>query len=167
MEIREATGADAAGLVAYWRELAVEPGSNIPLTLDQVRGVDHQREVIEKFAASPRSLMLLALAAGDIVGELSLTAASSRPHATHIAVLGMSVRVAYRRRGAGRALVARAVEWAPTAGFKRIELWVYARNEAAIRLYESAAFVHEGRRRGAVREADAYLDDLLMARWLE
>jgi putative acetyltransferase len=118
------------------------------------------------FDQSERALMLLALGDGQIVGELSLKAISPRRAIAHVATLGMSVRASWRRKGVGRELLSAALEWAPSAGIKRVELYVYARNEGAIKLYESLGFTHEGRRKGFIREGDAYLDDLVMAKWL-
>lgn len=57
-----------------------------------------------------------------------------------------------------------ALEWAKAdATLRRIELYVYATNALAIRLYERHGFITEGRRRGAVRAGDRFVDDLLMA----
>ncbi len=167
MDIREATPADAANLVAYLKALVAEPGICIPLTPDEVVSVEQEKAMLADFSQSPRALMLVALAEGQLVGELSLKAISPRKSIAHVATLGMSVKSDFRRKGVGRELLAAAVQWAPSAGIKRIELYVYARNEPAIKLYEAAGFTHEGRRRGFIREDDAYLDDLVMSRWLD
>lgn len=167
MDIREATPADAANLVAYLKALAAEPGICIPLTPEDVVSVGQEKAMLEDFSQSPRALMLVALAEGQLVGELSLKAISPRRAIAHVGTLGMSVKSDWRRKGVGRELLSAAVEWAPSAGIKRIELYVYARNEPAIKLYEAAGFTHEGRRRGFIREGDAYLDDLVMSRWLD
>lgn len=58
----------------------------------------------------------------------------------------------------------RAMEWAKnTHVVKRIELFVYARNGAAIHLYKKFGFVEEGRLRGAIYQHGEYIDDLIMA----
>src|SRR5690606_21390866 len=88
MDIREATAADAGNLVAYLQELVAEPGISIPLAPDQVRTVEQERAVLEDFSQSPRALMLVALADGQLVGELSLRAISARPQIAHVATLG-------------------------------------------------------------------------------
>jgi L-phenylalanine/L-methionine N-acetyltransferase len=165
--IREATPTDASTIVAYLKTLVAEPGICIPLTPDEVVTVEHERAILDDFSKSERALMLVALAEGQLVGELSLKAISQRRSISHVASLGMSVHASWRRKGVGRELLGAALEWAPSAGIKRVELYVYARNEPAIKLYESAGFTHEGRRRGFIRENDAYLDDLVMARWLD
>ena len=55
---------------------------------------------------------------------------------------------------------------APSAGIKRIELYVYCRNAPAIALYEKFGFAVEGRRKAFIREGNEYLDDFVMARVL-
>lgn len=167
MDIREATPADAGNLVAYLKALVAEPGICIPLTPEEVVSVEQERAMLDDFSRSERALMLIAQAEGQLVGELSLKAISPRRSIAHVGTLGMSVKSDWRRKGVGRELLAAAIEWAPSAGIKRIELYVYARNEPAIRLYETAGFTHEGRRRGFIREGDAYLDDFVMSRWLD
>ena len=59
-----------------------------------------------------------------------------------------------------------AIAWAPGVGITRIELYVYARNTPAIKLYESFGFEIEGRRKKFIKSGDEYLDDLVMARLL-
>jgi putative acetyltransferase len=78
----------------------------------------------------------------------------------------MSVKAGWRRKGVGRELLSAGLEWAPTAGIRRIELYVYARNAPAIALYERFGFATEGRRKEFIREGDGYVDDLIMAKLL-
>jgi len=165
--VREATPTDAAALLDHLKALAAEPGINIPLDPDEISTtLEQERALLADIAASPRAIMLVAEVDRTIVGELSLKAISSRRAVQHVATLGMSVKAASRGKGVGRALMTDAIEWAPTAGIKRIELYVYARNAPAIALYEKFGFAVEGRRKGFIREGDAYLDDFVMARLL-
>ena len=163
MIIRDAAVGDAERLVASLHEIVADPEGNTPLAPDEVTlTVDAERKLIATLPASQR--FLVAELDGEIVGNLQLKPMSDRRALAHVRVLGMGVRRGWRRRGVGRALLAEAVRWAPTAGVSRIELYVYARNTPAIRLYESFGFEHEGRRRRIIREGDQFIDDLLMAR---
>lgn len=165
--VREATPSDAAALLAHLKALAAEPGINIPLAPDELTTtLEQEKALLADISASERAIMLVAEADGGIVGELSLRAISPRRAVRHVATLGMSVRADWRRKGVGRALLTDALAWAPSAGIKRVELYVYARNAPAIALYEDLGFVVEGRRKGFIREGDAYLDDLVMAKLL-
>lgn len=84
----------------------------------------------------------------------------------HEASLELMVAREARGRGVGRRLLREALAWAEEQpGLLRVVLSVMADNERAIALYRREGFVEEGRRVGAVREADGRLrDDLLMAR---
>ena len=165
--VREATVADAAALLAHLKALAAEPGINIPLAPDELTTtLDQEKALLKDMHDSPRAIMLVAEAEGAVVGELSLKAISSRRAVQHVATLGMSVKQAWRGKGVGRALMTDAIEWAPSAGIKRIELYVYCRNEAALALYQKFGFVIEGRRKAFIREGDEYLDDFVMGRVL-
>jgi RimJ/RimL family protein N-acetyltransferase len=165
--VREAIPSDAAALLAHLKALAAEPGINIPLAPDEITTtLEQEKALLSDISQSLTAIMLVAEVGGELVGELSLKAISSRRAVKHVATLGMSVRQDWRGKGVGRALLTDALEWAPTAGIKRVELYVYARNAAAIALYERFGFAVEGRRRNFIREGDAYLDDLVMARLL-
>ena len=69
----------------------------------------------------------------------------------------------YRRRGIGRSLLATAVDWARSAGIRKLELHVFPWNTPAIRLYEQFGFEREGVRRGHYSRNGADVDALLMA----
>lgn len=166
VQIRRATPADAAALVAHIKAMVSEPVRTAPLDPDEVMGVEQERALIEQFAGSDRAILLVAEDAGELVGELTLRAISPRRALRHVASLGMSVKASHRRRGIGRALLEAAIEWARGAGITRIELYVFADNAPAIALYEASGFQHEGRRRNFVRFDDRHVDDLVMARLL-
>lgn len=165
--VREAIPSDAAALLAHLKALAAEPGINIPLAADEITTtLEQEKALLADIADSPRAIMLVAEAGGQIVGELSLKAISPRRAVKHVATLGMSVKQDWRGKGVGRALMTDAIAWAPSAGIKRIELYVYVRNAPAIALYERFGFTVEGRRKAFIREGDEYLDDLVMAKLL-
>ena len=167
ISVREATVSDAAALLAHLKALVAEPGINIPLGPDEVTmTLDQEKALLRDIHDSPRAIMLVAEAGGGIVGELSLKAISPRRAVQHVATLGMSVKQDWRGKGVGRALMTDAIAWAPSAGIKRIELYVYCRNAPAIALYEKFGFAVEGRRKAFIREGNEYLDDFVMARVL-
>ncbi|HEY5921288.1 MAG TPA: GNAT family N-acetyltransferase [Kofleriaceae bacterium] len=167
ISVREARPSDAAALLAHLKALAAEPGINIPLAPDEITTtLEQEKDLLAAIEASPHAIMLVAEAGGKVVGELSLKVISSRRAVQHVATLGMSVKLDWRGKGVGRALMTDALEWAPSAGIKRIELYVYVRNAPAIALYEKFGFTVEGRRKSFIREGDTYLDDFVMARLL-
>lgn len=75
----------------------------------------------------------------------------------------MGVLKEWRGQGIGRRLISGCLALARPAGLERIELIVYSDNVAAIRLYESAGFIREGRKQQARRIDGICQDELLMA----
>ncbi len=99
---------------------------------------------------------LVALAHGDIVGELRI-----EPTWMGFGEIGMMVAANWRGRGVGTALVAAAIDWARGRGLHKLALSVFPHNAAAIALYRKFGFVEEGRLVRHVRRADGQLWDLI------
>jgi RimJ/RimL family protein N-acetyltransferase len=99
---------------------------------------------------------LVALAAGEVVGELRV-----EPSWFGYGEIGMMVAAGWRGRGVGTALVAAAIDWARSRGLHKLTLSVFSHNEAAIALYRKFGFVEEGRRARHIRRADGELWDLV------
>ena len=163
--IREAQPSDAAQLIAYVQQLIEEPGINVELWPGEFTlTVAEEQEILAQYALSDNSLYLVAEIQGSIAGVL-ICKGGTRQATRHAVTLGgMSVAQAWRRRGIGSQLMARAIEWAKGTGIvTRIELSVFEPNEAAIQLYRKFGFVVEGRRRRAVFRGGQYMDDWIMA----
>lgn len=160
--IRPAREADAPAMAAYLAGLAAEGLDVIspPPDLDPA----DQRERVFRAAAAGRALILLAVADEAVVGMVELWGGEGEAF-RHAGWLSLSVAAAWRGQGVGgRLLAAATAEAQAWSGFTRIELEVTPRNIAAVRLYEAAGFVIEGRKRRAIRLRAAPEDLLVMAR---
>ncbi len=80
----------------------------------------------------------------------------------HRAGLGMGVLSEFRARGIGRQLLRTTIESARESGIKRIDLEVRADNLAAISLYETFGFRHEGRKMKGLFQQGMFHDVLEM-----
>ena len=162
--VRKATGDDAEALLAHADRIAGEPGIAITLGPGELNlTVEQERQFVAETNASDNSVFLVAEADRQIIGILTCVGGKRRA-LRHVTTLGLSVRQEWRGRGVGTALMRAAIEWARGTGVvKRIELHAFARNQAAIRLYERLGFVTEGRRRRAVFRDGEYQDDVIMA----
>ena len=130
------------------------------------RSAAEERRYLRALRRYAHAAVFVADADERIVGRLSV-ARDPHPASYHVADLGLMVAAGYRRRGVGRALLARAVKWARTAHVRKLELHVFPHNEPAIALYESFGFVREGFRREHYRRGAGYVDAILMAYWVD
>jgi RimJ/RimL family protein N-acetyltransferase len=120
---------------------------------------------IRRIEKAERSVALLALSSDLVVGMLDFHG-FSQPQQTHAGTFGMSVAKEARGRGVGKELLRSLFAWAANNYIRRVELEVFSNNERAIRLYEWAGFVLEGRKVHSVEVEGEFLDMLLMAKLL-
>src|SRR5262249_27834677 len=103
---------------------------------------------------------------GEVVGRLSL-ARDPHPASRHVADLGLMVAESHRRRGIGKALLERAVDWARESGVRKLELHGFPWNQPAIALYESFGFEREGYRKAHYQRSGEDVDAVLMAYYID
>jgi RimJ/RimL family protein N-acetyltransferase len=78
----------------------------------------------------------------------------------------MGVRKRVWGSGVGSQLLQTFEHWALASGLKRLELTVHASNTRAIRLYERAGFLLEGRKSDAIIVNDVPVDECVMGKAL-
>lgn len=111
-----------------------------------------------------RIVQLVALHQGTVIGSLTLEQ-FSRVRRSHAGTFGMGVAPAWQGKGVGSTLLAAALDVADNwMNLQRVELSVYADNEAAIGLYRKFAFETEGIFRDYAVRDGVFVDTLSMAR---
>ena len=109
--------------------------------------------------------LLVATIDGEIVGHVSLHAASKSPRRRHVACIAMAVRDDRHGRGIGTALMRAAIELADGwLNYRRLELTVYTDNLAALALYRKFGFAIEGTCLAFAFRDGQYIDAYMMAR---
>jgi GNAT superfamily N-acetyltransferase len=108
------------------------------------RPISHWEELTRSVTEPGRHVMFLAHE-GDVIGSAYGLLDRERSDAGRVG--GMWVDPAWRRRGAGRALLQEVFGWARKRGLKRLGLWAPAHNPAAMALYSRAGFRDTGNRR--------------------
>jgi ribosomal protein S18 acetylase RimI-like enzyme len=117
------------------------------------------------FAKTDPAEILVAEDDGAVAGYVKLVHPTERHASRHVfEIRGLGVHPERQRRGVGRALLEGAADHAAAHGVRRLTLRVFAVNEGARALYESAGFVVEGVLRGEFFAGGRYVDDVLMAR---
>ena len=159
--IRQALPGDAAALVELAREVGAETEGWLISTRDW-RGAGDERRYLRSLRRSRDAAVFVAETPAGIVGRLSV-GRDPHPASSHVADLGLMVARSHRRRGIGRALLERAVEWARGASVSKLELHVFPHNLPALVLYERFGFRREGYRESHYRRDGELVDAVLMA----
>jgi RimJ/RimL family protein N-acetyltransferase len=162
--VRPADPGDAEQLTRLAEAVSAEPEAWLITSNGEWRSVGDERRYLKAVRRYPHAAVYVAERTADraIVGRLSL-ARDTHPASAHVADLGLMVAADARRQGVGSALLEAAVDWARSAGIRKLELHVFPWNEPAIALYERFGFEREGLRKAHYRRADEFVDAVLMA----
>ncbi|MGZ4199012.1 MAG: N-acetyltransferase family protein [Thermoleophilia bacterium] len=142
--------------------VAAEPDTPLLATPGSIRLRD-VKGLIGKCVRDPRSLFLVAEAAGRLAGNLGGSGLAFAPSA-HVFEFGMSVGADYRGIGVGSALLEAALAWAASVGYVKVVLSAFPHNKRAIIFYERHGFTLEGCRARQFLRDGRYLDELIMGR---
>ncbi|KPW17324.1 GNAT family acetyltransferase [Pseudomonas cannabina pv. alisalensis] len=114
--------------------------------------------------STDRHLKLVALNGDEVIGNIGLEQ-YARSRQSHVGSIGMGVASAWQGKGVGSMLLAAALDVADNwMNLHRVELTVYADNEAAQGLYRKFGFEVEGRLRDYAVRDGVFVDALSMAR---
>ena len=111
-----------------------------------------------------RRLQLVAVHGGEVIGQLGLEQLLL-VRRSHVGSFGMGVAPAWQGKGVGSRLLTAALDVADNwMNLHRVELTVYADNDAAHHLYRKFGFEVEGRLRDYALRDGVFVDTLSMAR---
>jgi putative acetyltransferase len=161
--IRSAEPSDAEQLTRLAAAVSAEPEGWLISVAGEWRSAGDERRYLKALRRYPHAAVFVAERGdGTLVGRLSI-GRDPHPASTHVADVGLMVAADARRQGVGTAMLQAAIDWARSAGVRKVELHVFPWNEAAIRLYEAFGFEREGFRKGHYRRGNEYVDAILMA----
>ena len=108
---------------------------------------------------------LVAVIDDRIIGMASVDTFPHKPRRRHAGVIGISVHEEWQGKGIGKELMRAIIDFADNwLNLTRLELEVYADNEAAIHLYERFGFEYEGTLRQHAFRNGRYVDSKMMGR---
>lgn len=111
----------------------------------------------------PDQIFLVAEQQGQILGNAGLRTFSGRR--SHVGEIGMGVHDDHVGKGIGSALLAALIDAADNwLNLRRLELTVFADNQAALALYRKFGFEEEGLLRDFAFQAGRHADAMAMAR---
>jgi ribosomal-protein-alanine N-acetyltransferase len=121
----------------------------IAIVEESPQAANWSRESYAKFAEESGSIVLVIESDGEVSGFLVGRLAGDQAE-----VLNLAVRARQRRRGAGTALLAAALEEFGLRGANSVYLEVRESNTGAIAFYERHGFAKTGRRKEYYRDPD-------------
>lgn len=156
--------ADAEALISTIKEY-LRDSPCIPLLPHEFRyTVEEEQQLIRKFIEQENSLFLVAVHAGEIIGNIDVTG-NQRAMMKHTAMIGMGMLKAWRRSGLGTLFMEQVLQWAQcNPVLEQLWLEVYAENEAALQLYRKAGFEEKGRFNAFFKHNGIYSDKIIMNR---
>lgn len=108
---------------------------------------------------------LVAVVEDRVIGMVSVETFPNKPRRRHVGRIGISVDDDWQGKGVGTALMAAAMDLADNwLNLTRLELEVYADNEAGIHLYERFGFAYEGTMPQYAFRDGVYVDSIMMGR---
>ncbi|WP_460451590.1 GNAT family N-acetyltransferase [Alsobacter sp. SYSU BS001988] len=135
-----------------------------PDAFGAIHGEEAARSLEEHTRRLATSLVYGAYAGHRIVGVVGLKREIGPKESHKGYIWGLYVVAEKRAKGIGAALVAAALEAAPTL-VEQVRLTVVAHNAQAIGLYERLGFLRYGLEPRALKDADGYADELLMVKF--
>jgi phosphinothricin acetyltransferase len=133
--LRDATAADVPSICSIHNQGIEDRVATLdvdPHTLDEQMEWFHRH--------GPRHPVIVAEAAGDIIGWASLNRFSARPAYRFVADLSVYIDRQWRGKGVGTLLLREIEGRAETLGYHKIVLAAFPFNQAGMRLYERFGF---------------------------
>ncbi len=162
LTIRRAEAEDCVGIAEMFKSLKVYAGT---LQLPYPSREYWRRRITEN---SESAHYLVAVVDDRIVGMVGIDTFPNRPRRKHAGAIGLSVHEEWQGKGVGAALMRAILDLADNwLNLTRVELEVYADNEAAIHLYERFGFEVEGTMRQHAFRDGSYIDSKIMARLID
>jgi RimJ/RimL family protein N-acetyltransferase len=166
VRIREAKTEDADALLALKRALDRETTFMLLEPGERTTTESEVAEQLQRAAARPNSVVLVAEVAGEFVGYVEAIGGGVRRN-RHTAHVVIGVRQAFAGHGIGRRLLEELDRWGQANGVRRLELTVMTHNDRAIGLYTRVGYRVEGTREAALLVDNQLVDELWMAKLLK
>ena len=160
--IRNATTAD---LGATERNINAVCDEGLYLVPSHFVMPERWRRILAAGGELDNDLIVVAEVDGHVVGHgrLFTTPGTS----VHVADLGIAIIAEYRNRGIGSRMIACLLDWARHKELRKVTLGVFASNLQAIHVYQKFGFTIEGVLRQQHRVGGEYVDEIVMAHFLE
>lgn len=162
--LRNAEGTDAESFLDYFLKAHGETDFLTTYPEEANRDLVKIAALLDAKTQSARSIEIIAVADGKVVGSAGIHLINDREKTRHRAEFGISVRKDYWHLGIGSALTAACIACAKEAGYLQMELEVVAENQAAVSLYLKHGFVKYGSNPRGFRNREGKWQELVLMR---
>jgi RimJ/RimL family protein N-acetyltransferase len=166
--IRTAMPQDALMILRLSRAIITDSDFNITTPEEFNISVAEEEEWIRGFIRDNNSILMVADKANEVIGMLNFRG-SPRKRLKHTGEIGIGVAKQYRGMGIGTLLLESLISWAKEHPvIEKLELNVFEKNIAGIRLYQKMGFIVQGKLSKQIKLGEgAYTDLILMARFVK
>lgn len=162
--IRPAYPADAAAFLETLEEVSKE---GVYLLNDHaIRSITEQERII-RYLDSSKNLMAVAALNNRIVGGIGVFVGGMSPKSQNFCNLGIHLVKSARSMGIGSKLMSYGATWAKEKNYHKVCLNVFSTNTRAISLYTKMGFIVEGCRKEQYYFMNQWVDEILMAKFLQ
>ena len=166
ISVRRAVETDGAPLIELRRRLFSETSNMLWEPDEFVQTAEDESKRITRLNSRQNSLVLVAEEESAPVGVLTAVGGEVR-RLRHSAILALGVSRSHWGRGVATQMVTHALDWAKTAGLRRVELTVHTTNLRALSVYLRCGFQVEGLRRCSLLVSGEYVNEYLMSHLIE
>jgi len=162
--VREVRPGDAEAIVAILNPI-IEAG--VYTVLDRPMTADTEREFIATFPE--RGVFHIAEQCWDqrVVGFQTLESFATYTHAfDHVGIIATYVDLSLRRGGVGSRLAKATLEKAKRLGYEKVFTYVRADNSSALQFYQKLGFRVVGTAEKQAKCGEAYVDEVIIERFL-
>jgi RimJ/RimL family protein N-acetyltransferase len=163
--IRPAEPEDAQALYDFGETLLAESSFLLRSPGERARSTDEMKFVIERFKELPNHFLLNAWCGASVVGE-GIVMGGEFIRNRRTGTIGLGILQDHGGKGLGRAFLAQLEKFGVGLPLHRLELTVMANNERAQKLYAAAGYIVEGTKRDSLFIDEAYVDEIIMAKFI-
>ena len=156
---------DAKELLAFRRDIASETKYLVRYPYEIENSEEKEMEIISNYIKAEHLGMIAIFDGEQVVGLSSVTPIGRSFKTRHRASAELAVRKSYWNMGLGAHLLDNAVNLAENIGYERLELYVFADNARALRLYKKKGFMDCGQIPQAFKTMEGqYHDEIVMTK---
>ncbi|NMC04255.1 MAG: GNAT family N-acetyltransferase [Candidatus Lokiarchaeota archaeon] len=168
VEVRDAQISDVDEIWDVFN-MIVDEGIYLPV-FSQVKNKSDKRSWYYELISAGDFCLVAVLKGHDgsssVIGQVTIETSTEWDGIEHVGILGILVHPDYRNIGVGQALLDEACKEAKRRGKSKIILSVFHTNPRAIALYKKVGFEIVGVRKCQFWVNDAYVDEVLMEKFL-